>query len=71
MHEASLQDFYCVFTAEDLAQISAKVKLVPDEAPMIAEDDSGAQYNYGAEGFPKLPPKIRAAEWLVVKPKSE
>lgn len=71
MHEMSLRDFDFLFTREDLARISAKAALVPDEAPMIAEDDSGARYNYGEEGFPERAPDIRAAAWLGVRPKPE
>ena len=38
---------------------------------MIAEDDSGARYDYEKEGFPPLRPQPAAAEWLGVKPKPE
>ena len=58
----SLRNFDFLFTSEDLARITAKVALVPDESPMIAEDDSGARYNYGEEGFPERAPDIRATE---------
>jgi hypothetical protein len=70
MHEMSLRDFDFLFTREDLARITAKVVLIPDEAPMIAEDDSGA-YNYGEEGFPERAPDISAAAWFGVRPKPE
>ncbi len=36
--------FLSVYARGHRALISAKVKLVPDEAPIIAEDDSGTQY---------------------------
>jgi len=71
MYEWALRDFHLIFTSEDLAQIAAKVVLVPDEVPMIAEDDTGAQYNYGKEGFPERTHDIRAMEWLGVRPKQE
>jgi hypothetical protein len=45
-----------LFSPEDYARILAKVTLVPDRAPMIAEDDSGASYNNGAEGFSQASP---------------
>lgn len=70
MHEMSLRDFDFLFTREDLARITAKVALIPDEVPMIAEDDSGA-YNYGEEGFAERAPDICAAAWLGVRPKPE
>jgi hypothetical protein len=71
MYEISLRDFDFLFTREELTRITAKITLVPDEAPMIAEDDSGAHYNYGEEGFPECAPDIRATEWLGVRPKPE
>jgi|SRR5579862_4521876 len=62
----------CLFTPADLAAIVAKVKLIADDgAETIAEDDTGASYNYGKEGFPTNRPKPGAAEWLGVKPKPE
>jgi hypothetical protein len=60
-----------VFTAVDFARITAKVALVPDDAPMIAEDDTGASYDYGREGFPLNRPTPCAAEWLGVTPKPD
>jgi hypothetical protein len=36
------------------ALVSSYVELVPEEdAEMVAEDDSGAVYSYGHDGFPK------------------
>lgn len=70
MYEVSLRDFDFLFTPEDLATIKSKVELVSDEAGMIAEDDLGARYNYGEEGFPKDSPDVPAREWLGVSPKS-
>ena len=57
-----------LFSPEDYARIIAKVTLVPDRVPMIAEDDSGATYNYGAEGFPQTSPNPSAREWFGVVP---
>lgn len=70
MYEASLRDFDFLFRPEDIDTIKSKVELFSDEAGMIAEDESGAQYNYGEEGFPKVSPDVRAREWLGVSPKS-
>jgi len=58
-----------LFTPEDYAKIVAKVALVADEAPMIAEDDLGGSYSLGQDGFPSRRPTPRAAEWLDVRPK--
>ena len=60
-----------LFTPNDYARITSKVSLVPDEAPVIAEDDSGASYSYGKEGFPKRRPSPSAEEWFGVFPKPE
>lgn len=68
MYAMSLRDFEFLFTPEDRARIIAKVLIVADEVPMIAEDDSGALYNYGEEGFPQRPPDISAQEWFGVSP---
>ena len=70
MHKISLDDFCpLIFTPADFAKIAHKVELIADEATMVAEDDTGASYNYGEEGFPSERPKPSAAEWLGVKPK--
>lgn len=36
---------------------------------MVAEDETGASYSYGAEGFPRGVPDIPARVWLGVSPK--
>jgi hypothetical protein len=60
-----------LFTPEDYATITSKVSLIPDGGGMIAKDDSGASYDYGREGFPKVRPNPSAYEWLGVTPKPE
>ena len=73
MHGLSLDDLRKhVFSRPDFAKLERKIKLVADsEMGMIAEDDSGARYDYEKEGFPPLRPQPAAAEWLGVKPKPE
>ena len=66
---ADIRDY--LFTPEDYARIVAKVTLVADEAPIVAEDDLGGSYNYGQEGFPSERPTPRAADWLGVTPRPE
>jgi hypothetical protein len=67
---ASLGFLRDLFTDEDFAAITAKVELVPDEAgSMVAEDEDGASYNYGREGFLGARPSPCAAEWFDVTPK--
>jgi hypothetical protein len=60
-----------LFTAEDYARITAKVSLTPDGSLAIAEDDTGASYNYGEEGFANESPTPCAYEWFGVSPKPE
>jgi hypothetical protein len=41
------------------------VELVPEEdAEMIAEDGTGAEYNYGQQGFPEGEPEPPTREWF-------
>jgi hypothetical protein len=60
-----------LFTPDDYARIVAKIALIADEAPMVAEDDLGGSYSYGQEGFPKQTAIPNAADWLGVKPRLE
>jgi hypothetical protein len=47
------------------ALISNYVELVPEEnAGMIAEDSTGAEFNYGEEGFPEKKPDPPTREWF-------
>ena len=60
-----------LFTPDDYARIGAKVALIPRDAGIIAEDDSGATYSYWRDGFPKKCPSPSAEEWFGVIPKTE
>ena len=73
MHALSLDDLrQHVFSRPDFAKLEKKIELVAgSKTEMIAEDDCGAQYDYGKEGFPPSRPKPSAAEWLGVKPMPE
>ncbi|HEY6018868.1 MAG TPA: hypothetical protein VIY48_02965 [Candidatus Paceibacterota bacterium] len=54
-----------ILSAPQYQALTAKIELVPDEeAPVVAEDNEGNVYSYGAEGFSKSKPAIRAAQWL-------
>lgn len=56
-----------LFTPEAFAKLTEKIELIPEEgAPMVAEDDEGNSYSYGAEGF--APPDIHPRDWLGVEP---
>jgi hypothetical protein len=54
-----------VLTPVGFALVSSVVELVPEEgAEMIAEDGSGAEYNYGQEGFPEGEVGPPTREWF-------
>jgi hypothetical protein len=62
-----------LFTPEDYEQIALKVVLVsaPEPGVLIAEDDTGARYDYAADGFPRKPSVPDAYEWFGIVPKPE
>jgi len=49
-----------VFTPESFHMIEQHIQLIPDEAPIVAEDDSGRRYSYGEKGFSQVESDIRA-----------
>jgi hypothetical protein len=54
-----------VLTPIGFALVSSSVELVPEEdAGMIAEDGSGAEYSYGQEGFPEGEPDPPTRAWF-------
>ena len=57
-----------VFTPKSFKQIEEHILFVPDDAPIVAEDDQGSRYSYGEEGFPNAEPDIYAQTWLGVSP---
>ena len=60
---ANLRDH--VFEQGVFRQIEQRLTFVPDDkAGMVAQDASGAEYNYGTEGFPPTRPDVDAREWL-------
>lgn len=71
MPAISMNDFRYLFDDRDILAITSKVRFVLDDAPMVAEDDEGARYSYGQEGFPDRQPEITARAWFGVSPKYE
>ncbi len=57
-----------LFSPEAFTRLSKKLSVVADGSPMIAEDDEGRSYSYGAEGGPADAPDPRASDWLGVEP---
>jgi hypothetical protein len=53
-----------VLSPEAFAAVTSKVRLVPDQAAMRAEDDEGRACDYGKEGFPSRQPDPPAREWF-------
>jgi len=45
-----------------------KLELIIDNVHIIAEDDSGNNYDYSKEGFSEVKPDIRARDWLAITP---
>lgn len=58
-----------VFDPASYAQLESKLNLLGDDADMVAEDEKGRNYSYGADGFTKDEPDIKAQDWLGVKPR--
>jgi hypothetical protein len=65
---ATLENLRSLFTPADFEKLTAKVQLIPAEAPFIAEDDAGNSYNYGADGAPKRDGEALTPAWLGVTP---
>ena len=54
-----------VLTPPGFALVSSFVKLVPEqEAEMIADDEGGAEYCYGDQGFPKTKADPPTRKWF-------
>ncbi len=54
-----------VLSSLGFALVSSIVEIVPeDDAEMIAEDDSGAEFCYGREGFPDDAPEPTTLAWF-------
>ncbi len=52
---------------EEFNKLTSKVKLIPDEAPFIAEDEEGNSYNFAVEGALREKGAPSPAKWLDVK----
>jgi len=59
----------CLFSPSSLEKLNAKVELVvKKDALVVAADDQGNQYDYGHETGSGRRPRIKAVDWLGVRP---
>jgi hypothetical protein len=70
LHPGTLEDLReHLFLPQSWRQVTEKLRFIPDEnAPIVAEDDEGHGYSYGADGFPAERPSPGAEDWLGVAP---
>jgi len=57
-----------LLTREQLANVRARLELAAEEVPFVAEDETGATYNYGEDPSPTHPPSPSTEEWLGIVP---
>ena len=54
-----------VLSPQGFALVSSHVELVPEEdAEMIADDETGVEYNYGQKGFPRGELELPTWQWF-------
>jgi hypothetical protein len=56
-----------LFSADLFAELYSKVQLIPDEAPMVAEDVSGNPIRLEGRGF-RVSGPTRTRQWLGFEP---
>jgi len=61
------EDLKKILGPKSYSILADNVELIPDDAPIVAEDDDGHQYSYGKDGFPEKPPDIHTEEWLGIQ----
>lgn len=66
-----MNDLRNLFTERDFLTLTSKVRLVLDDARIVAEDDDGGKYGYRDEGFPDGVLKPGASEWFRVYPRPD
>ena len=59
---------YSTFSEASFEKLSQKLTFIPDDATVVAEDESGRSYDYGKEGFSEKKPDISASNWLDLFP---
>ena len=53
--------------SESFSILESKLQLVPDDTPIIAENEEGKQFSYGEDEFPEKLPDISAKNWLGIE----
>lgn len=67
MSPAGAHEIEASLRPAELAVLVSRIALVREEGVgMVAEDDGGASYDYGREGFPPERPDPPAEEWLTL-----
>ena len=66
LREGVIKNLRHILGPEAFAKVKAKLRLVPDEAFMVAVDEAGHAYDYEQLGFPEQQPDIHARDWLGV-----
>jgi hypothetical protein len=66
-----MNDLRNLFTARDFLTLTSRIRLVVDDARLVAEDDDGGKYSYRDEGLPDRVLNPSAKEWFRVSPKPE
>ena len=69
MWQVQIDDIKSVFKPDTYEKLISRIKLIADEeATVVAGDESGRQYDYGREGFPRKKRGVDAATWLGIEP---
>jgi len=66
-----IRDLRIILGKDGFSALESKLKLIPDDAPIIAEDEEGRKYSYGDEGFSYKDPDVSARDWLKIRPLPE
>ena len=67
LREGVITNLRHILGPEAFARVKAKLRLVPDEAFMVAVDEAGHAYDYEKQGIPEQEPDIHARDWLGVE----
>ena len=65
---ATLANLRALFSNEAWATLNSRIALIADDAPFIAADDEGNEYNYAKDGVPTVRNAAELHAWLAVTP---